>query len=106
MNLFSQSVDRAKPEQIQQIKAWMYEIMALDKDIAISINQLQCREPGCPPLEHRFSIHKFKRRVRQGRVGRQGRKGRSKVISSLSTVSSLSSLSLFSKTFGINELVF
>ena len=58
MNLFSQSVDRAKPEQIQQIKAWMYEIMALDQDIAISIHQLQCREPGCPPLETIIAVMK------------------------------------------------
>ena len=58
MNLFAKSADRANPEQIQQIKAWMYEIMSLDKDILISINQLQCREPGCPPLETIIAVMK------------------------------------------------
>ena len=51
MNLFSQASDRTNPLQIQQIKTWMSEILAFDRDIPISINQLQCREPGCPPVE-------------------------------------------------------
>ncbi|RZM78762.1 hypothetical protein [Leptolyngbya iicbica] len=51
MNLFKQSRPTANPGAVQQIKTWVYEGLALSTDVPISISQLQCHEPGCPPIE-------------------------------------------------------
>lgn len=51
MNLFTKSTPKANPEQIQKIKRWTAQALELDPAIPISINQLQCHEPGCPPIE-------------------------------------------------------
>ncbi len=51
MNLFSQNKPKADPEQVQQIKSWVYRILEVDAGIPISISQLACKEPGCPPIE-------------------------------------------------------
>lgn len=51
MNLFRQQRPSANPEHIQQIKTWVSEILDLTSDASISISQLQCHEPGCPPIE-------------------------------------------------------
>ena len=36
---------------IQQLKTWTYEALGLSAEVPISISQLQCHEPGCPPIE-------------------------------------------------------
>lgn len=51
MNLFNQSRSTTNPEHIRQIKTWVYEALNLPTDTPISISQLQCHEPGCPPVE-------------------------------------------------------
>ena len=51
MNLFKQQRPTAKPEHLQQLKAWTQELLDLPTDVPISISQLQCHEPGCPPIE-------------------------------------------------------
>ncbi|NJR51132.1 MAG: hypothetical protein HC780_17690 [Leptolyngbyaceae cyanobacterium CSU_1_3] len=51
MNLFSQDKPKADPEKIRDIKNWVYRILEVDSDIPISISQLACKEPGCPPIE-------------------------------------------------------
>jgi len=51
MNLFKQQRPQANPEQTQQLKTWVYEILNLSPDIPISVSQLQCHEPDCPPIE-------------------------------------------------------
>jgi hypothetical protein len=51
MSLFSRNKPKADPEKIQQIKTWAYQILAVDAETLISISQLACREPGCPPIE-------------------------------------------------------
>jgi hypothetical protein len=30
---------------------WAYDALAIDPGVPISISQLQCHEPGCPPVE-------------------------------------------------------
>ncbi len=53
MNLFAKSKvksDRLQI-QIQQVKNWAYQILDINPEIPISINQLQCHEPDCPPME-------------------------------------------------------
>ena len=51
MNLFARSNNKANLEQIKQIKSWVSQSLAIDPKIPISINQLQCHEPNCPPVE-------------------------------------------------------
>ncbi|MEL6453788.1 MAG: hypothetical protein AAFQ40_03615 [Cyanobacteria bacterium J06623_5] len=51
MNLFSQSRPQSNPAALQQVKTWVYALLKLDPDVNISVGQLQCREPDCPPIE-------------------------------------------------------
>ncbi|MEM9907412.1 MAG: hypothetical protein AAF921_20560 [Cyanobacteria bacterium P01_D01_bin.44] len=51
MNLFDPPPQKISPTQLQQLKAWVYEALALDAAVPVSISQLKCTEPGCPPLE-------------------------------------------------------
>ncbi|NJK52708.1 MAG: hypothetical protein HC936_07540 [Leptolyngbyaceae cyanobacterium SU_3_3] len=75
MNLFSQKKLKADPAKVQQLKAWIYELLNLDQEITVSISQLQCKEPGCPPIEtaiavltqptQQFKIHKAINEIEQ-----------------------------------------
>ena len=56
MNLFSKSTSKANSEKIKQIKNWTYQVLNLDSEIPISISQLQCHEPDCPPIETVIAI--------------------------------------------------
>lgn len=56
MGLFDPPVDKVSPEQLQQLKAWVSEQLALEEEIPVSISQLACTEPGCPPLETVISV--------------------------------------------------
>ena len=56
MNLFSQPNAKAEPEKVQQIKIWVYELLQLNPDTHISIVQLRCNEPNCPPLETAIAV--------------------------------------------------
>ncbi|MEM8673919.1 MAG: hypothetical protein AAGF83_08615 [Cyanobacteria bacterium P01_G01_bin.67] len=51
MDLFSRSNLKADPAKAKQIKTWITEILDLDEQVTISLNQLTCHEPGCPPIE-------------------------------------------------------
>ncbi|MFE4108027.1 hypothetical protein [Almyronema epifaneia] len=51
MNLFKQQRPQADSSQIGQLKTWTQAALDLSADIPVSISQLQCQEPGCPPLE-------------------------------------------------------
>ena len=56
MNLFAKSTPKANSENLQPIKDWVYQILDLDSKILISIKQLQCHEPDCPPVETVIAI--------------------------------------------------
>ena len=51
MDLFSQPKTSVDPAVLQRLKAQVADLLKLDAETTISINQLQCREPGCPPIE-------------------------------------------------------
>lgn len=51
MNLFSQNKPKTDPEKVQQSKNWVYRLLDIDSGTTISISQLTCKEPGCPPIE-------------------------------------------------------
>ncbi|NER82082.1 MAG: hypothetical protein F6K42_21485 [Leptolyngbya sp. SIO1D8] len=76
MNLFKQSRATANPELIQQLKAWVSEILDLPADVPISISQLQCHEPDCPPVETVIAVmtqptQTFKVHAAVGEIGRE-----------------------------------
>lgn len=48
---FGKQSHKASSEDIQQVKQWIYQALQLDEEISISLSQLQCNEPGCPPIE-------------------------------------------------------
>ncbi|MEO0376975.1 MAG: hypothetical protein AAF329_20625 [Cyanobacteria bacterium P01_A01_bin.17] len=68
MSLFSQSRPKPNLATLQQIKTWVYDLLKLDPEIGISVSQLQCQEPDCPPIEtvitilsqpaQKYTIHK------------------------------------------------
>jgi hypothetical protein len=39
------------PEAVQQLKLQTQKLLGLSEDIAISVTELSCREPGCPDVE-------------------------------------------------------
>ena len=51
MDLFSRTNSKADPAKVKQVKIWITEILNLDEQVTISLNQLTCHEPGCPPIE-------------------------------------------------------
>ncbi len=51
MDLFSRTNLKADPVKVKQVKTWIIEILNLDEQVTISLNQLTCHEPGCPPIE-------------------------------------------------------
>ncbi len=48
---FGKQSQKASYLEIQQIKKWIYQALEIDDEISISLSQLQCTEPGCPPIE-------------------------------------------------------
>lgn len=42
---------KASYEKNKQIKQWIYQALQINDEISISLSQLQCTEPGCPPIE-------------------------------------------------------
>ena len=36
---------------IRQVKEWVRERFSLDEDVAISVSELACATPGCPPVD-------------------------------------------------------
>ena len=47
---------KVSPQQLQQLKDWLYEILQIDRHTVISINQLQCQDSGCPPIQTAIAV--------------------------------------------------
>ena len=56
MNLFSKSSTKTEATKLKQIKDWVYQRLNIDWETPISISQLQCHEPDCPPVETVIAI--------------------------------------------------
>ena len=50
-------------EQLQRVKDWLYELLQIDRDTIISLSQLQCLEPNCPPIQTAIAIMTSPHRV-------------------------------------------
>jgi hypothetical protein len=62
VNLFSKK-PAVSAEQSQQIKDWLYEILQIDRQMVISMSQLQCQDSGCPPIQTAIAIMTSPHRV-------------------------------------------
>ncbi len=51
MNLFAPKSQLSNAEHLQRIKQWVSELLQLKEPVPISISQLCCHEPDCPPVE-------------------------------------------------------
>jgi hypothetical protein len=49
--------------QLQQVKDWLYEVLSIDRHTIISVNQLQCQDLGCPPIQTAIAIMTIPHRV-------------------------------------------
>lgn len=50
MNLFGPK-RVLQPDQVDRIKSWTRELWGLGDDVTIMVTELECREPGCSPIE-------------------------------------------------------
>lgn len=48
---FGKKSQKANSQEIKQVKEWIYQAFQLDEEVSISLSQLECTEPGCPPIE-------------------------------------------------------
>jgi hypothetical protein len=51
-------VPRAKssPARVLEVKQWVRDHFYLSDDVTVMVTELQCSEPGCPPLETVIAI--------------------------------------------------
>ncbi len=62
INLFP-SKPKVTPEQSQQIKDWIYQVLQINSNTTISLSQLQCQDPNCPPIQTAIAIMTSPHRV-------------------------------------------
>ncbi len=53
---------------IRQIKDWAYECLPISDEATLSVMELECREPGCPPLETVIAAMEQGRQTRQWKL--------------------------------------
>ncbi|MGF1514630.1 MAG: hypothetical protein ACFB5Z_13185 [Elainellaceae cyanobacterium] len=56
MSLFQKPRPTANPEKLRQLKTWFYKALKLPDNVPLSISQLQCHEPDCPPIETAIAV--------------------------------------------------
>ena len=64
MNLFGgrRSID---PDQSDRIKSWVRETWSLSGEVTVMVTELECREPGSPPIETVIAILEGPGKTRQ-----------------------------------------
>ena len=55
MDLFKR---RKSSGRAGSVKAWVIEGLGLDEDDVVTVAELACHEPDCPPIETLISVHK------------------------------------------------
>ena len=50
---------------IRQIKDWAYECLPISAAATVTVMELECREPGCPPLETVVAAMEQEKQTRQ-----------------------------------------
>jgi hypothetical protein len=42
---------RPSPDDLARVRQWAIRHLAMGEDPVVVVNELACREPGCPPIE-------------------------------------------------------
>jgi hypothetical protein len=50
---------------IRKIKDWAYECLPISAESTVSVMELECREPGCPPIETVIAVMEQGKETRQ-----------------------------------------
>lgn len=67
MNLFSGK--RTIPlEQADRIKTWARKALQLSDETTVMVTELECREPGCPPIETVIAVLEGPGKIKQYKV--------------------------------------
>lgn len=53
---FFAPASRVEIAAIDRVRGWLRATFALDDETTVSITELRCREPGCPPVESVIAI--------------------------------------------------
>ncbi len=56
MSLFSRPQPQPNPACTERVKTWVRGTPALPASVPISMSQLRCGEPGCPPVETAIAV--------------------------------------------------
>lgn len=67
MNLFG-GRRRIDSEQSDRIKIWARETWAVSADATVMVTELECREPGCPPIETVIALLEGPGKTRQYKI--------------------------------------
>jgi hypothetical protein len=69
MDLFARR-SNANAEPSARVKRWVRELLTADADVTVLVTELQCTEPGCPPLETVIAILRDAAPARQYKLHR------------------------------------
>jgi len=58
----------ASGEARLRVKAWTLEALGLGQDAVVSVTELTCAEPGCPPVETVLAVFDPSGPTRLGRI--------------------------------------
>lgn len=67
MNLFG-GRRTIHPDQAECIKSWARAAWNLGDETAVMVTELECREPGCPPVETVIALLEGPGRTRQYKI--------------------------------------
>ena len=66
-NLFAR---RGTPGRASQVKAWVSQHLALTEADLVTVAELACHEPGCPPIETVVTVHEPEGQQRSWHINR------------------------------------
>ena len=53
---------------VRQIRGWAYECLPIAAEATVTVMELECREPGCPPLETVVAAMQHDKETRQWKL--------------------------------------
>ena len=61
---------KTNPEIIRNLKTVFIEKFSVSKDSTISVAELRCHEPNCPPVETVFTVRKSNGSIQDWRISK------------------------------------
>ena len=61
---------KTNPEIIRNLKSVFIEKFSVSKDSTISVAELRCHEPNCPPVETVFTVRKSDGSIQDWRISK------------------------------------